>query len=122
MTEQIKPYSAITPENIQDWKAKYGLHAIHELTVPLMSEEDLEEGQEMPEAKFIIRDPDRKVLLASTDAVKKGNEAKANDIYINSCVLGGDIDAIDQYGFVYLRIVQEASNIYKKTQGVLKKI
>lgn len=95
-------YSEISEDMIRDWKAKYGDHSLEELSV-LLNEGVEDENAEIY-ARFVVKVPSRHEMEVMEANSK--DSAKVNKILVENCVLGGDLDAIDKYGFVYAKILE----------------
>lgn len=105
--EQIKPFSAITEEHIQDWKARHG-DVLSEVTVG--------------ESRFIVRIPGRRTLDLMAQHGKQNDVVAANGTLINNTVLGGDIDAMDSDGGVYAGLLEQLMKLLEKKKASLKKV
>lgn len=108
MMEQIKPFSAITPDMIQDWKAKYG-DILSEVTVG--------------DAKFIVKLPNRRTIEISEQqsSVKKDHIGAMNTLIAN-CLLGGDLDVMENDGTVFKSLVIELTNLFSIKKAIVKKL
>lgn len=108
--EKLEKYIDISPEQIRDWKARYGANSLSEATV------STDEG----EYRFVLRKPGRNVLeaIAST----KENVEAANKLLIGNCVLGGDTYVFEQDGSVYLSVLEEVSKLMGKAKASVKKL
>lgn len=105
--EQIKPFDAITPDNIQDWKAKYG-DVLKEVTI----------GQ----SKFVIKQPTRRVMDLMAQHGTNKDIVAANNTLINNCVLGGDMNEMEQDGNIYTSLLEELSHLLEKKKVSVKKL
>lgn len=106
--EIVKPFSAITADTIQNWKARCGADNLREITIDNF--------------KFILRTPSRTVI----DLVAQhGNDKKvieANKVLISNCVLGGDIDEMENDGSIYTELLSEIRNLLTKRKATVKKL
>jgi len=123
--ETIQKYSDITPEKIQDWKAKYGMDALQELTVVVKSDKKNVEDKEVVSqqlAKYIVRTPTRTVLdVVGQHGIDK-DVAKSNKALIANCVLGGDMDVLEQDGGVYAAVLKQIQNLITTKEVSIKKL
>ncbi|MCZ2393416.1 MAG: hypothetical protein LC105_06150 [Chitinophagales bacterium] len=107
MENKPQTFREITPDQIRDWKAKFGEYALEEIAIPLNQYGDEEITEEdIVFARFVVCTPNRNVILAATK--HSANIEKANQILIENCVLGGDMQTIEQYGAVYTKIIEWA--------------
>lgn len=116
--ENQKPqhYADITPEMIQAWKAKRGPFSLSELSVTLWT---TEEGEEVA-AKFVLAIPDQKTFLAVNENAE--NTDKVNQLTISNCVLGGDMQYLEQDAQVYAAVLLECGKLFKKKPASIKKL
>lgn len=103
-------FADITPEVRKQWEAKFGKKRIHDIEL------ETEEGS----YRFILRKPGRNVMEAVATAGEK-DIAGANKIFISNCVLGGDMEAIDLDGDVYLTILGEIAALTTQKKIKVKK-
>lgn len=95
----------------KQWEAKYGKKRIKEIAL------ESEDGT----FRYVLRKPGRNVM----DAIAKAGEkdvAAANRIFINNCVLGGDMEAIELDGDIYLTILQEIAALTTEKKIKVKKL
>jgi len=108
---QPRSYSDITPEMIQDWKLKYG--ELQQIDV------ELEEGKT---ASFIARRPNRSVMDAIGEYGVKKQVAEANKVLIANCVLGGDMDLMENDGSVYTALLEQLERLVTRKRASVKKL
>ncbi|MEH0008012.1 MAG: hypothetical protein V6Z82_04760 [Flavobacteriales bacterium] len=108
---KTQTYAAITPEKRKEWEARYGTSRIHDIEV------------QTPEGKncFVILKPTRKVMELVAQAGDR-DIATANQAFIANCVLGGDMDAIDYDGQVYLALLEYIGALIQQKQIKVKKL
>lgn len=111
-------YADVTPEMIQDWKAKYGdaEGSIYDISIPLTSEEG------GPEVGFFLCVPSRTVVDRVAELGHKGQVLEANKVMIANCVLGGDIDVLERDGNIYEAVLQEIQKLRKQRVSSVKKL
>lgn len=105
--EQIKPFAAITPEHIQDWKAKYG-DVLSEIT--------------SGDAKFVVKKPNRRVIELIGQFEQKNDFIAISKTLISNCVLGGDMDEMEADGTIYNGIMKELHKLFEVQKTSLKKL
>src|SRR5438045_1974509 len=99
--EQVKPYSAITDAQIDDWKIKYNQDTLDVVSVPVgfktipATEEGTEPTQEKTFANFILKIPGRSALDAIGQHGMDKKVAETNKVLIANSVLGGDMDILE---------------------------
>jgi hypothetical protein len=98
----METFKDISPEQIKDWKAKFGSKNIKIITVKT------DDGDSV----FYAKRPDRKALQAIASYGEKNIE-KATNIIIG-CVLGGDLFDLEHDGRVYTKVTEA---IFKLTQN-----
>lgn len=103
-------YADITPEVRKQWEAKYGKKRLHDIEL------ETEDGS----FRYILRKPGRNVMEAVAKAGDK-DIALANKIFISNCVLGGDMEAIDLDGDVYLTVLGEIAGLTTQKKIKVKK-
>ncbi|MFD2566078.1 hypothetical protein [Pseudotenacibaculum haliotis] len=103
-------YKDITKEQRKEWEAKFGKHRIKDITFEV---DGISYG-------FVLRKPSRSVMEAVAKEGEK-NIAAANNIFLKNCVLGGDMEAIDLDGDVYLIVIKEISLLLNKKNITVKK-
>jgi len=105
--EQIKPFDVITPDHIRDWKAKHG---------------DVLSEVSIGEAKFIVRLPSRRVVDLVAQLEHKKDIVGMNNTMISNCVLGGDIDVMEQDGATYTDLIAEIGKLITRKKVSVKKL
>lgn len=108
--EQVKPFSAITDTQIQDWKAKYG--KLSQITV----------GEGDDETNFIVKQPNRMVMDVIADKNEKGDVAGGNNVIIANCVLGGDLEQMESDGGIYSSLLEQIVSLIKRRTATIKNI
>ena len=123
---QIKPFSAITPEIIQDWKARHGADALSQSTIRLPKEESNSGDKEGSEgeiaARFILKKPTRWIMDAVASSGLKKDVIASNKVLIANCVLGGDMDLLEQDGGIYSALLRDINKQITFYEGDLKKL
>lgn len=104
-------YNDITPDQNQDWEAKYGKHRIIDLTVEV-------DGKEY---NYVLRKPDRAVLEAMGKHAVAKNVELTNKTLIKNCVLGGDMEALDKDGSVYVEVLENLQKLKTEAKSTIKK-
>lgn len=112
MSKEIQKYNDITPDMNLEWEAKYGKDRIVDLEVETASGKN---------AKFVLRKPNRTVMEAIGEPASKGNVAKVNQIFIANCVLGGDMEALENDGDVYAEVLSQIVELTSKAKSKVKK-
>lgn len=110
--DKLKKVGDITQEEIDAWKAKYGKNSLTQVSVESNGEN----------YEFIIKRPGRTVLDAIAEYGMKKEVTKANKVMVTSCVLAGDMEAMENDGAVYGAVLQEISALMEKTQTAVKKL
>lgn len=108
--EKPQTFADITPQHIQDWKAKRGSYALSVCSV------DVSEGVT---AKFVLAAPDQKTFIAISE---NKNPADANRILLANCVLGGDLDFLEKDGQVFATVLSDCAGLLKRKPSTLKKL
>lgn len=110
---ELKKYNEVTPDDIRDWKAKYGEDNISQIIIKTADDKT---------ADFIVRKPSRPVV----DAVAKHNAAKdttaAAKSMINNCILAGDIEKMEQDGGIYSSLLVRLTEQIKSYDTEVKKL
>lgn len=104
-------YADITPEQNAAFEAKYGKSRLSELEVAV----------DDAKYKFLVRKPDRAVLEAIGSHAAKKDVQKINQVLIKNCVLGGDMEALDKDGEVYLAVLDAINLLKSKATSTIKK-
>ncbi|MGB1307531.1 MAG: hypothetical protein ACPG6B_01375 [Oceanihabitans sp.] len=112
MTTNYKKYSDITAELNQEWEAKYGKSRIIDLEVKVSEKEIY---------SFVLRKPDRPVLEAIGKHAANKDVAAANKVLISNCVLGGDMEALNKDGEVYLEVLEQLNLLKHQAKSTVKK-
>lgn len=113
----MEDFNAITPDQIRDWKAKYGANSLREVSIKVLEEEESEEV-----SRFVLRKPGRSVMEAVAVAGAKNDIAGSNKILIANCVLGGDMAALENDAAVFLAVLDEIRQLVSKTDTTVKKL
>lgn len=108
--KEYSTYADITPEVRKQWEAKYGKKRLHDIEL------ETEDGS----FRYVLRKPGRNVMEAVAKAGDKDISA-ANKIFISNCVLGGDMEAIDLDGDVYLTVLGEIAALTTQKKIKVKK-
>lgn len=116
-TPQTKPaYEDVTPEMIAEWKEKHQVPRISEVEFPIFNNEP-EEG----DARFFIFPPPRHVIEAAAIHVKNDRIKQANNLLVNTCALGGDMELVNQNNDVFFNLVNAISDLSPKAVANVKK-
>lgn len=107
----MKNYIDITPDQIQDLKAKHGEIAEVEI-----------KGDAGQCARFIIKTPTRTVLDLVGQHGVKNDVFASNKVIISNCVLGGDMDMMEADGGVYAALLTEINRLIKTKEVKVKKL
>ena len=70
---------------------------------------------------YLIRRPSRSVLMAITDAEKKGNVNSMQNVLMG-CVLEGDKEAYENDGSIYLKLLSSVGSLVKSSSETIKKL
>lgn len=110
----MSKYSDITEEQKLQWKQQYGEHNVFEVEV--------EEDGERPAARFVIRRPGRLVVDSVANHGVKKDIVNANKVLTKNCVLGGDMDIMENEGDVYEEVLKQLSELTQKRKSSIKKL
>lgn len=105
--EQIKPFDAITPDHIQNWKAKYG---------DVLSEVNI------GDARFVVRIPSRRAVDLVAQLEHKKDIVGMNNTMINNCVLGGDMESMENDGSIYTDLLTQIGKLIERKKVSVKKL
>lgn len=105
-------YTDITPDQIQDWKAKHG-DVISEVAITTASGEI---------ARFVVKPPNRHVMDAVASHAVKKDVAASNKAMLTNCVLGGDMDMIETDGGAYGALLGELRTLVEVQEVTVKKL
>jgi hypothetical protein len=105
---EYQKHSDITQADNAKWEAQYGKHCISDLSVEI-------------DGNYVVRKPDRTVLKAIGSHAQKNDVDKVNDVLIKNCVLGGDMEALDKDGQVYLEVLETINLLKTKAKSTIKK-
>jgi hypothetical protein len=109
-TEKIT-LTRVTPELIQDCKAKYSEKRLRLIEV---------KSADGSAYEFLLRKPNKNVIDACSRL--KGDVAGTNKILIANCVLGGDNDAFENDGDVYGEVMKQLGGFMKGATSSIKKL
>lgn len=112
MSKEFQKHSDITPDMNREWEAKYGKKRISDLEI---------ETSDGDVARFVIRKPDRQVLEAMGKYAAAKNVSATNKVLISNCVLGGDMEALEKDGEVYIEVLEQLNALKKKAKSTVKK-
>jgi hypothetical protein len=108
----IKNYQEISPEVLQDWKARHG-DRLQELSI---------ETDGGIVARFVVKPPSRTVV----DLVGQHGQSKrlveANKVLTANCILGGDLDLLENDGAVYAAVIEHLGSMLRKKAVTVKKL
>lgn len=120
MDKKFETFAQVTKAKISEWKqTKSGLK---EISV-MLDDEDLTTSGKA--AKFIICKPTRNVLSAITEYAKDQNITKINEVLITNCVLGGDMQYLDEDKGdtqVYTTVLEELGKLMEKKRVISRAI
>lgn len=105
--------ASYTPDQLSQWKAKYGEHNLRSAIV---------ETQGGKAEEYVIRVPGRAELEAVGRHGANKDIAKANQVLISNCVLHGNTQLFDTDGTVYAAILDELSRLMRKAEVAVKKL
>lgn len=105
-------YQDITPDQNAQWEAQYGKNRIVDVEIETASGDT---------ARFVLRKPNRNVMEAIGKPAAENNIAKVNQIFIANCVLGGDMESLDQDGDIYAEVLQLITKLTSKVKSKVKK-
>ena len=108
---EYQKHKDITAEDNAKWEAQYGKSRISDLDIEV-------DGKTY---KFIVRKPDRNVLKAIGRHAAQKDVEKVNVVLIKNCVLGGDMEALEKDGEVYLEVLDSVNLLKSKAKKTLKK-
>ncbi|MBV7268371.1 hypothetical protein [Winogradskyella luteola] len=111
MSKTYTTFAEITDEQNKAWEAKYGKSRIVDLEVEV-------DGQSY---NFVLRKPDRAVLEAMGKHAVSKNVQQTNKTLISNCVLGGDMEALDKDGGVYVEVLQNLQKLKTEAKSTIKK-
>lgn len=112
MSKDFQKHSDITPDMNREWEAKYGKKRISDLEI---------ETSDGEVAKFVIRKPDRQVLEAMGKHAAAKNVSATNKVLISNCVLGGDMEALEKDGEVYIEMLAQLNLLKNQAKSSVKK-
>lgn len=115
---EVRTFDAITPDMIQGWKAKRGMHSLSHTKVLIA--EDEKDSSKNVFAQFILGIPSQQAVLMLQS--KTSNNEEFNKSLIANCVLGGDMDYLESDGQVYTAVLNECSNLLRSKPAETKKI
>lgn len=114
MGKEFQKAADITPEMRSDWYEKYPDMRVIE--VPL-DEDDL--NAEV--AEFYVRKPSRNVIEQIAKFAADKDIAKANQVLIKNCVIGGDMEYLDAEasadGDVYFAVLEALGELVNKKKA-----
>jgi len=70
---------------------------------------------------YLVKKPNRNVVLAVTAANEKNDTTGATKILIG-CILEGDMELMDNDGSVFLELTENVSKLLSQTKGEIKKL
>ncbi|MBU2923056.1 hypothetical protein KO504_17030 [Winogradskyella psychrotolerans] len=111
MDKVYTTFADITPELNAQWEAKYGKHRIIDLEIEV-------DGHTY---NYVLRKPDRAVLEAMGKHAVAKNVELTNKSLIKNCVLGGDMEALDKDGSVYVEVLEQLQKLKSEAKSTIKK-
>lgn len=114
-------FDEVTPEIIQDWKARFGdaEGCITQVNVPIT---DTKDGEDGPQARYFLCVPSRTVVDRVAEYGMNKELQQANKLLIANCVLGGDMDILERDGNVYEAVLNEIQKLRKSRVASVKKL
>lgn len=116
--QKFQKASDVTESMIKDWKREF--KGVEQINVPLDPE-----ALNGKEAVFYVRKPNRTILNALTRYAADKQFERANNFMIKNCVLGGDMQYLDDEegdDDVYLTLLEDISNLIQKRKSRVKKL
>ena len=118
-------FSDITPEMIQDWKAKHGEDSLCQIEVVVeKTENPIDQDKPVQEklARYIAKTPTRTVMdLVGQHGVNK-DVVKGNKVLTANCILGGDMAILESNGGVYTAVLGELRKLVTTKEVRVKKL
>ncbi len=111
MSKAYTTFEDITLEQNQEWEARYGKHRIMDLEIEVDDKT----------YNYVLRKPDRAVLESMGKHAIAKNVELTNRTLIKNCVLGGDMEAIDQDGSVYVEVLENLQKLKTEAKSTIKK-
>lgn len=99
----------MTPEEIKKLKAKHG-DTLSLCTVTTQNGDAFE---------FILKKPSRATIQAVSSV--GDNTTKASDLMIENCVVGGNLEALED-GEVFIAVLEEVGNLFGAATSTVKKL
>lgn len=118
MNKKELKFAGLTKAEIEALKEKHGYVELYE--VPTGEVEDEEN-----KASFILTKPSRKVIMAMAKYAQEKDLDRANNVLIKSCVLAGDMEALDEEKGstdVYLSVLDRLGKLTEVKKGAVKKL
>jgi len=109
----LKKFDEVTPDDIRDWKAKYGEDSIRQVDVKTSDDKAL---------SFIARLPSRRVIDVMSEHNAAQKPAASAKALINNCVLAGDMDAVENDGGVYNSLLSRLTEMVRVYDSEVKKL
>ena len=121
--DQTSLVAQVTPDIIQEWKAKYGAFSLSQADIVL----DRQKGEEGAEdlvhtTQFILKVPSRSTMDAVAQKGKEGKITECNKLLIANSVLAGDMELLDQNGNVYTAVLNEIRKLVQQSEVTTKKL
>lgn len=117
MDKVFTTFKDITKAQISDWKKTKG--KLKQIEIPL-DDEFTKDGKV---ATFVICAPTRNILSAIGHYGKEKDIDKVNELLITNCVLGGDMEYLDEEKgdtAVYLSVLDEVGKLMEKKRVISK--
>ncbi|CDF80570.1 hypothetical protein BN863_28580 [Formosa agariphila KMM 3901] len=112
MSQEYQKYTDITQDMNLQWEAKFGKKRISDLSI------ETSDGETV---NFVIRKPDRQVLEAMGKHAAVKNVSATNKVLISNCVLGGDMEALEKDGEVYIEVLAQLNMLKQQAKATVKK-
>ncbi|MCI2229584.1 hypothetical protein MC378_10430 [Polaribacter sp. MSW13] len=120
MEKVYTKFSEITKTQISDWKKTKG--KLKQIDIPL---DDNDFDGKDKTASFVICPPTRNILSAISHYGADKNIDKVNDLLIQNCVLGGDMQYLDEATgdtAVFLSVLDEVGKLMEKKRVISKNL
>lgn len=118
MDKVFQKFSEITKAQITDWKKTKG--KLKQIDIPL---DDADFNGTGAVASFVICPPTRNILSAIAHYGQEKNIDKVNELLIQNCVLGGDMEYLDEQKgdtAVFLSVLDEVGKLMEKKRVISK--
>ncbi len=97
---------------VEELKSKYGKR-LRELVI---------KDSEGDELKFYLVKPNRTVMEAITQKGVEQKIVEMNKVLISNCVVGGDMQAIEDDGSIYIAVISAITELIDEVSSEIKKL